>query len=115
MKKKNVGRVCSELTMPAMTNKGKSITGKVFDFKSHEGERVRVHIGEDDKFTIETRVRQNLLICELDVPQKIFLQVDSGEVDEFGKPMLVSKEKDLDITKVTLKEYVTDDAEIIEI
>ena len=108
----NISMLGSELAIPAMKNNGKTITEKIFDFKGHEGERARVHIGEDGKFTIETRARQNLLICELDIPKKIFLQVDSGEVDELGDPIFESQEKELDITEVTLKEYV--EAEAIE-
>jgi hypothetical protein len=100
--------------MHAMTYKGKSVTGKMFDFKSHESERARVHIGEDSKFTIETRARQNLIVCELDIPKKVFMQVDSGEVDDFGEHIFESEEKDLDITKVTLKEYVNEKLEVIE-
>lgn len=104
----------SELTMQAMKNKGENVAGKMFDFKGHEGERARVHIGEDNKFTIETRARQSLLICELNIPKKVFVQVDSGEVDDFGKPIFESREKDLDITKVSLKEYMKEESEVIE-
>ena len=103
---KKVGRIGSKLTVQPMKNNGKNVTGKIFDFKGHEGERARVHITKDGKFTIETRANQSLLICELNIPKKVFLQVDSGEVDDFGEPIFKSEEKALDITKVTLKEYV---------
>ena len=112
--KKDVIRLGSKLTVQAMKNKGESVADKMFDFKGHEGERARVHIGEDNKFTIETRARQNLLICELNIPKKVFVQVDSGGVDDFGKPIFESREKDLDITKVSLKEYMKEESEVIE-
>lgn len=111
---KNAVRSGSKLTMGAMKNKGENVAGKIFDFKGHEGERARVHISEDGKFTIETRARQSLLICELDIPKKVFMQVDSGEMDDFGEHIFESREKDLDITKVALKEYVNEKSEVVE-
>jgi hypothetical protein len=111
---KNAVRLGSKLAMQAMKNKGENVAGKIFDFKGHEGERARVHIGEEGKFTIETRARQSLLICELDIPKRVFMQVDSGEVDDFGDHIFESREKDLDITKVMLKEYVNEKPEAIE-
>jgi hypothetical protein len=110
---KNITRLGSKMTVEAMKNKGKNVTGEIFDFKGHESERARVHIGEDDKFTIETRARQSLLVCELNIPKRVFMQVDSGEVDDFGEHIFESREKDLDITKVTLKEYVNEKSEVI--
>lgn len=111
---KNIVRSGPKLAVPTMANKGKSVTGKTFNFKGHEGERARVHIGEDGKFTIETRPRHSLLVCELDIPEKVFTRVDSGEVDDFGEHIFESREKDLDITKVTLKEYMREGLEVIE-
>jgi hypothetical protein len=113
MKMKTIERVSSKLKIGAMKNEGKSILSKNFELLGHEGERVRVHIGEDDKLTIETRATQKRLICELDVPEKKWLHEKIGAVDDSGEPIIESKEKPLDITKVTLKEYI-EEAEVIK-
>lgn len=60
----------SKLTVSVMKHQDKSIAKQTFDLKGHEGERVRMYIGNDFKYTTETRPTQKLLICELDVPEK---------------------------------------------
>lgn len=99
---KTIGRSGSKLTVGTM----KDVKGKEFNFTGHEGERVRVHIGEDNELTIETRAKQNALVCELDVPEKEWEHIDTGEVDDFGEPIIESKLKKLDVSKVSMKEYI---------
>lgn len=113
MKMKTIERVSSKLKVGAMRNEGKSILSKNFELLGHEGERIRVHVGEDDQLTIETRAKQKRLVCELNVPKKKWLHEKTGAVDASGEPIIESTEKPLDITKVTLKEYV-EEAEVIK-
>lgn len=108
---KTIERVSSTLKVGAMKNEDKNIPSKKFDLLGHEGERVRVHVGEDDRLTIETRAKQKRLVCELDVPEKKWLYEQTGEVDDSGEPVIESREAPLDITKVTLKEYI-EEAEV---
>lgn len=95
----------SKVTIGAMEYEGESILSKIFDLKGHEGERIRVHIGDDNKLTIETRPTQKLLVCELDVPTKKTISVDTGKKDEFEQPIMESKEQEVDLSKVEIKEY----------
>jgi hypothetical protein len=95
-----------------MKNEGKNILSKNFELLGHEGERIRVHVGEEDQLTIETRAKQKRLVCELDVPEKKWLHEKTRAVDDFGEPIIESKEKQLDITKATLKEYI-EETEVI--
>jgi hypothetical protein len=95
----------SKITIGAMKHEGKSIIKKIFDLKGHEGERVRVHIDNDGKYTVESRPTQKLLVCELDVPTKKIISVDTGKKDEFEQPIMESKEQEVDLSKVEIKEY----------
>lgn len=101
-----IGRLGSKLSVGTMKNKEIDIPGKEFDLTGHEGERVRIHIGEDNNLTVETRAKQNILVCELDVPEKEWEHIDTGEMDDFGEPIIESKVKTLDITKVSMKEHI---------
>ena len=95
----------SKITVGAMKYEGKTIAKKTFDLKGHKGERVRVHIGNDYNYTIKTRQIQKLLVCELDVPAKKIISVDTGKKDKFKQPIMESKEQELDLSKAEIKEY----------
>jgi len=95
----------SKITVNAMEYKG-NIVKKIFDFKGHEGERIRVHIGNDGKYIIETRPTQKLLICELDIPEKQYVYTKTEEKDENGEYIIEQKEKELELEKVEMKEYL---------
>ena len=111
---KNIARLGSKLTLEEVKYGKENFAGKEFDLSGHEGERARVHAGEDGELTIETRARQKVLVCELDVPEIVFEQEDTGEVDDHGEKIYRSKKKDLDITTVNLKEYI-EEKEVLEI
>jgi len=96
----------SKLTIGAMKYEGKSISKKTFDLRGFEGKRVRVHIGNDYRYTIGSNPTQKLLICELDVPEKRMITVDTGEKDEFGEPIMETKEQELDLKGVKIVKYV---------
>jgi hypothetical protein len=66
----------SKLTVGAMEHEGENIAKGIFDLKSHTGERIRVHIGADGKYTIGTNSRQKLRICELDVPERKYIHTE---------------------------------------
>ncbi len=93
----------SKLSVGAMVYKGVSIAGKTFDLDGHKGERIRVYIGNDNKFTIETRPTQKQLVCEFDVPTKRMVSVDTGKKDEFKQPIMASKEQKLDLSEVEMR------------
>lgn len=96
----------SKISIGAMKYEGKSIAKKTFDLKGHEGERIKVHIGNDDKYTIESRPTQKLLICELDVPAKEYENILTTEKDENGEFIVEQKEKELELSKVGMKRYL---------
>ena len=96
----------SKLTVGTMEYEGESILGEIFDLKKHKGERIRVHIGNDDKLTIESRPTQKLLICELDIPEMELIHTKTAEKDENGEYIIETKEKELKLEEVEMKEYL---------
>ena len=96
----------SKIVIGVLKHKDKNIAKRTFDLKGHESERVRVHIDNDNKLTIETKPTQKLLVCELDVPTKKIISVDTGKKDEFDQPIMESKEQELNLSEVVMKEYL---------
>jgi hypothetical protein len=105
----------SKITIGAMKHEGKSIIKKIFDLKGHEGERVRVHIDNDGKYTVESRPTQKLLICELDIPEKVLVHTKTTKKDENGEFIIKTEEKTLDLSKVEMKEYLDLEEEVKKI
>ena len=95
----------SNVTVGAMEYGGVNVPGKAFDLISHNGERIRVHINNDNKLTIETKPTQKLLICELDIPEKEYVHTKTTEKDEKGEYIIETKEKELKLEEVEMKEY----------
>jgi len=95
----------SKVTVGVMEYAGIHIPGKAFDLKSHNGERIRVHINNDNKLTIETKPTQKLLVCELDIPKREYIHTKTTEKDDRGEYIIDTKEKELDLSKVEMKEY----------
>ena len=93
----------SELTVGAMKHEGKNIAKRIFNLKDHKGERVRVHIGTDDKLTIESRPTQKEIICEIDLPQREYEHI---EKIVNGETVVESKEKALKLGEIEMKEYL---------
>ena len=102
----------SKITIGAMEYADKSILAKTFDLKERKGERIRVHIGDDNKLTIESRQTQKLLICELDVPKKDWVHAKTTKKDENGEYIVETTEKELDLSKVEMKEYLDLEEEV---
>lgn len=93
----------SKLVIGALKYKGKRIAEKTFDLKGNKGERIRVYVGNDNKLTIETRPTQKLLICELDIPEKVLVHTKTTKKDENGEFIIKTEEKALDLSKVEMK------------
>jgi len=95
----------SKVTVGATEYEEVNVPEKSFDLQDYKGERIRVHIGNDYKYTIETRPKQKLLICELDIPKREYVHTKTAEKDEKGEYIIETKEKELDLSKVEMKEY----------
>lgn len=93
----------TKLTVGAMNHESKTIAKKIFDLKDHKGERVRVHIGTDGKYTIATNLRQKLLICELDIPERRWIHTEKVVN---GETVVESNEKELKLGEITMIDYV---------
>lgn len=96
----------SKLTVGMMEYEGESTLGEIFDLKEHKGERIRVHIDNDNKLTIKSRPTQKLLICELDIPEIELVHTKTTKKDENGEYIIETTEKELDLSKVEMKEYL---------
>ena len=96
----------SKLTVGAMKHEGKDIAKRIFDLKDHRGERLRVHINTDGVYSVKTKSRQNLLVCELDIPEREFAHTEKI-VD--GETVTESKEKALKLEELTMKEYLKEE------
>ena len=96
----------SKITVGDVEYKKEHITTKTFDLKRHKGERIRVHIGNDNRLTIESRLTQKLLVCELDIPEIELIHTKTTKKDENGEYIIETKEKELDLSKVEIKEYL---------
>ena len=103
----------SKVTIGAMEYKGESIPSKTFDLKEHKGERIRVHIDNDNKLTIESRPTQKLLVCELNIPAIELVHTKTTKKDENGEYIIETKEKALDLSKVEMKEYLEEEVKKI--
>ena len=101
-----ITRLNSKVTVGAMDYGKVAIPGNIFDLQSHRGERIRVHIGDDNKLTVESRPTQKLLICELDVPETKYVHTKTTKKDDNGEYIIETKEKELDLSKVEMKEYL---------
>ena len=104
-KKMGITKAGSKITVGAM----EGIAKKTYDLKEHRDERIRVHIGNDNKLTIESRQTQKLLICELDVPKKDWTHTKTTKKDENGEFIIETKEKELDLSKAEIKEYLEEE------
>lgn len=93
----------SKLTVGAMNYEGKIVTKRIFDLKEHKGERVRVHIDTDGKYTIEMKSKQKLLVCEIDVPMREYVHTERI-VD--GETIVESNEKELKLGGIAMMEYL---------
>ena len=89
-----------------MEYEGESILNKTFDLGKRKGERIRVHIDNDNKLTIESRPTQKLLICELDIPEIDLVHTKTTKKDENGEYIIETKEKALDLSKVEMIKYL---------
>ena len=96
-----------------MEYEGKNIAKEIFDLKGHEGERIRVHIDNDNKLTIDSRPTQKLLICELDIPEIELVHTKTTKKDENGEFIIKTEEKALDLSKVEMKEYLEEEVKKI--
>ena len=102
----------SKVTIGAMEYADKNILAKTFDLKECKGERIRVHIDNDNKLTIESRPTQKLLLCELDVPKMEYVHTKTTKKDENGEFIIKTEEKALDWSKVEMKEYLDLEEEV---
>ena len=98
----------SKITVGAM----EGITKKTYDLKEHKGERIRVHIDNDNTLTIESRPTQKLLVCELDIPEIDWVHTKTTKKDENGEFIIKTEEKALDFSKVEMKEYLDLEEEV---
>ena len=98
----------SKLTVGAMVYKVKPIAKRIFDLKDHKGERVRVHIDMDGKYTIGIKSRQELLVCEIDVPEREYVHTEKI-ID--GETIVESNEKEQKLGGIAMIEYLK---EVIE-
>ena len=96
----------SKVTIGAMEYADKNILAKTFDLKGHKGERIRVHIDNDNTLTIESRPTQKRLVCELDIPEKVLVHTKTTKKDENGEFIIKTEEKALDLSKVEMIEYL---------
>lgn len=99
----------SKLTVGAIKHGCKNIAKNIFDLKEHKGERVRVHIDTDSKYTLCIKPRQDLLVCELNVPAQEFEHTEKM-VD--GESIIESNEKTLKLENVKMKEYLKEEEEL---
>lgn len=99
----------SKITVGGIKHKNVNVPEKTFDLKNHSGERIRTYIGNDDILNIENRPRQKLLVCELDVPKRIFVHTKTKKKDGRGEFIVETKETELDLAKVEMKEYLKEE------
>ena len=99
----------SKLTVGAMDYEGKPIAKRIFDLKGHKDKRVRVHIDTDGKYTTDIKSRQNLLVCEIDVPEREYVRTEKI-VD--GETIAESSEKERKLGGISVIEYLK--LEVIE-
>ena len=100
-----ITKLGSKITVGIIKYKSKNIEKKTFDLKGHEGERIRVHIDTDNKLTIESKPKQEEIICELDVPEKQYEHIKTTKKDDRGEYIIETKEKELKLEEVDMKEY----------
>lgn len=96
----------SKITVGAMKYEGKSIAKQTIELKGHKGERVRVHVGNDYKYNIESKTTQKLLVCELNIPEKEYTHTKTTKKDDKGEYIIETKEKELKLEEVEMKEYL---------
>ena len=105
-----ITRSGSKLTVEAMKHENANIAKRIFDLSDHKGERVRVHIDTEGKYTVETKPRQALLVCELDVPMREYthtVKIVAGET------VVESKEKALKLEEIKMIEYLKEEGKQI--
>lgn len=93
----------SEMELGAMKHKDTIAKERKFDLRDQKGERVRIHISTEGEYTKEIRPRQELLICELDVPP---VEFEHAQKIVNGETIIESKEKELKLEKTTMIEYL---------
>ena len=92
----------SKLAVGAMNHENNHIAKKIFDLKGHVGERVRVHIDTEGRYTVKTNPRQKLLVCEIDIPARKYVHTQKVV---HGITVVESKEKELKLGEIHMIEY----------
>jgi hypothetical protein len=93
----------SELTIEVTDYKSRSVAKKTFNLNERRGERVRVHINTNGEYSIETKPRQNLLVCELDIPARKYVYTEKI-VD--GETVVESSENELKLEEITMIKHL---------
>jgi hypothetical protein len=91
------------LTIGATNYDNEDIQKEVFDLKDHKCKRLRIHINIDGKYSLETRPRQKLLICEMDIPKRKYRYIEKVVN---GETVTESEEIKLELEKISMKEYL---------
>lgn len=85
-------------------NAGK-MSQKTIDLTPYAGQHVRIWLDPDGSYSLNPHKNHYWQVAEFDVPKIQYQQVDTGEVDEDGNPIMVSEALPLDLTNVEIEKW----------
>lgn len=78
------------------------VNGTAIDLTPYQGQKVTVFLEDDGTITLESSPTHQLAICELQVPEKVIISEDTGEVDSEGMPVMQDVVQSLNLTGVQI-------------
>ena len=79
------------------------VSQKTIDLTPYAGQHVRIWLDPDGTYSLDPSKDHYWQMAELDVPEIQYEQVDIGEIDEDGNPVMVSKALPLDLTDIEIE------------
>jgi hypothetical protein len=74
------------------------VSQKTIDLTPYAGQRVRIYLCEDGTYSLDQTTSQFWQVAELQVPEQEFEQVETGELDDQGNPIMQLNEIPLDLS-----------------
>ena len=82
-----------------------NVSQATIDLTPNAGQHVRIWLCPDGSYTVDPKKEHFWQIMEFDVPEIQYQQVDTGEIDEDGNPIMTSEALPLDLADAEIKTW----------
>lgn len=93
----------SQITIESFSYAGKTVQATTIDLTPYQGHMARVYLNEDGTISVYPDTTHYWLLAEVNLPQQQYRLVDTGQVDEFGSPIMEQEPVPLDLSALEVK------------